>query len=254
MVHEYDDVLCLLLGRNILLLISFGLVNRIKFTFVIETMVSCTCFLQAAIRETLVLPNCESISIPWMTGEKDDWVPQKVAPFIWVRQESGESTGRAASNSQPGEVKTKANTNKGSKQDEDHEKGKNSLFTQHSSIQQAVEPVSFSESSSTQSVSNDQSLNGNAIEDLKVPLLHSDETQDSCVTSRAESTELTVGRMVSVAEEQILADEDSKPKKIGRRARMMDLGKKMGEKLEEKRRHIEEKGRNIVEKMRGHDT
>jgi hypothetical protein len=32
---------------------------------------------------------------------------------------------------------------------------------------------------------------------------------------------------------------------------MLDLGKKMGEKFEEKRRNIEEKGRNIVDKMRG---
>jgi hypothetical protein len=38
--------------------------------------------------------------------------------------------------------------------------------------------------------------------------------------------------------------------KSGRRSRMMDLGKKMGDKLEEKRRQVEEKGRTIVEKMR----
>jgi hypothetical protein len=43
--------------------------------------------------------------------------------------------------------------------------------------------------------------------------------------------------------------EDAK-RKGGRRARMMDFGKKMGDKLEEKRRTIEERGRHIVEKMR----
>lgn len=98
------------------------------------------------------------------------------------------------------------------------------------------------------SIQIDRSLNSNAIEVLKLPLLQSDETQDSCVTSRSVSAEFSGGRMVVAAEEQIPL------KRIGRRARMMDLGKKMGEKLEEKRRHIEEKGRHMVEKMRGHDT
>ena len=200
-------------------------------------MVSCTCLLQAAIRETLVLPNCEGISIPWMLAEKDDWVPRKVAPFIWVRQESSDSTVRTASDSQPGELKTK-----GSKQEEDHKNAKNVVS------QQADESSSSSQSDSAPSVSNYRSLNSNAIEDLKLPLLQGDEKQDSCVTSRPVSSVFSGGRMVVAAEEQIPL------KRIGRRARMMDLGKKMGEKLEEKRRHIEEKGRHMVEKMRGHDT
>ncbi|XP_073220629.1 uncharacterized protein [Cicer arietinum] len=42
---------------------------------------------QAAIWDTLVLPNSESISIPWMLAEKDDWVPRQVAPFIWINPE-----------------------------------------------------------------------------------------------------------------------------------------------------------------------
>ena len=45
--------------------------------------------------------------------------------------------------------------------------------------------------------------------------------------------------------------EDGLLKKMGRRERMLDLGKKMSEKLEEKRRHIEEESRYMVEKMRG---
>ncbi|XXG60462.1 hypothetical protein AAC387_Pa04g2366 [Persea americana] len=192
---------------------------------------------KAAIRETLVLPNCEGISIPWMLAEKDDWVPRKVAPFIWVRQESSDSTVRTASDSQPGELKTK-----GSKQEEDHKNAKNVVS------QQADESSSSSQSDSAPSVSNYRSLNSNAIEDLKLPLLQGDEKQDSCVTSRPVIAEFSGGRMVVAAEEQIPL------KRIGRRARMMDLGKKMGEKLEEKRRHIEEKGRHMVEKMRGHDT
>jgi hypothetical protein len=37
--------------------------------------------------------------------------------------------------------------------------------------------------------------------------------------------------------------DDSKPKKIGKRERMLDLRKKMSEKFEEKKRHIVEKMR-----------
>ncbi|KAE8811349.1 hypothetical protein D1007_11720 [Hordeum vulgare] len=42
---------------------------------------------------------------------------------------------------------------------------------------------------------------------------------------------------------------DDAKRKSGRRSRMMDLGKKMGDKLEEKRRQAKEKGRHIIEKM-----
>ncbi|KAI4997664.1 hypothetical protein ZWY2020_053006 [Hordeum vulgare] len=42
---------------------------------------------------------------------------------------------------------------------------------------------------------------------------------------------------------------DDAKRKSGRRSRMMDLGKKMGDKLEEKRRQAKKKGRHIIEKM-----
>ncbi|GMJ14306.1 hypothetical protein like AT1G17820 [Hibiscus trionum] len=41
---------------------------------------------KAAIRETMVLPNCESAYIPWMLAEKDDWIPRNVAPYIWLQE------------------------------------------------------------------------------------------------------------------------------------------------------------------------
>ncbi|XP_064960210.1 uncharacterized protein LOC135581327 isoform X5 [Musa acuminata AAA Group] len=47
---------------------------------------------KAAIRDSLVLPNCETICIPWMLAEKDDWVPRKVAPFMWINNENTEMT------------------------------------------------------------------------------------------------------------------------------------------------------------------
>lgn len=60
------------------------------------------------------------------------------------------------------------------------------------------------------------------------------------------------GRELVQAEKQVngCEEDELRPKRTGRRARMLDLGEKMGEKLEEKRRHIEEKSRNIVEKIR----
>ncbi|KAJ8629437.1 hypothetical protein MRB53_022760 [Persea americana] len=208
---------------------------------------------KTAIRETLVLPNCENISIPWMVAEKDDWVPRKVAPFIWVHQESGDPTGRIATNCQLGETKSRPNITKASKQDEGNEKLAEDVHPQPPPCTLVSASPSSSQLGATTSVSNDQSLHSNPEEELKAPLMKIDEMQDrSVLASREETPECSVVPVVT-AEEQIPVNEDSKAKKTWRRARMMDLGKKMGEKLEEKRRHIEEKGRHIVEKMRGHD-
>ncbi|XXG72104.1 hypothetical protein AAC387_Pa07g1267 [Persea americana] len=208
---------------------------------------------KTAIRETLVLPNCENICIPWMVAEKDDWVPRKVAPFIWVHQESGDPTGRIATNCQLGETKSRPNITKASKQDEGNEKLAEDVHPQPPPCTLVSASPSSSQLGATTSVSNDQSLHSNPEEELKAPLMKIDEMQDrSVLPSREETPECSVVPVVT-AEEQIPVNEDSKAKKTWRRARMMDLGKKMGEKLEEKRRHIEEKGRHIVEKMRGHD-
>lgn len=211
---------------------------------------------KTAIRETMVLPNCESIYIPWMLAEKDDWVPRKVAPFIWVHQESGESSGQSASNCQPGETKMKSSTMKESKfgsdehPDDDHEKLRNVIYPQPTPPTKcSSEPASSSQSVPIISGSNDQSVHSDQMDDLRVPLLQSGDMQGSFFTTKVESPEQTAGEG-TVAEERPPFGDDLKPKKIWRRARMMDLGKKMGDKLEEKRRQIEEKGRHIVEKMR----
>lgn len=51
--------------------------------------------MQVAIRDNLVIPNCESICMPLMIAEKDDWVPCKVAPFLWIKNENADvPTGR----------------------------------------------------------------------------------------------------------------------------------------------------------------
>jgi hypothetical protein len=93
--------------------------------------------------------------------------------------------------------------------------------------------------------------------ELRKPLLPTEKLQEDASESRAGSPLYTSLRAIIPAGEQqqqqqaALASvgEDAK-RKSGRRSRMMDLGKKMGDKLEEKRRQVEEKGRHIVEKMR----
>src|SRR6266540_1420628 len=48
--------------------------------------------LQASLHQTFVLPNCESAPISWMISDKEDWVPRKAAPFIWLNRETTAET------------------------------------------------------------------------------------------------------------------------------------------------------------------
>ena len=201
-------------------------------------------FLQAAIRDTLVLPNCESVCIPWMLAEKDDWVPRNVAPFIWVKQEvvADPNATRDVPSSQPVEVKTKNETGRGTSKDDPeskHEKPKNS--------ESLMKPVAEASDSLSGLNSDDRSL-----QESQTAMNDETTTQE---TWQSNSGEIPYCQSWSgsevTSEELAIEDSDTRPKRMGRKARMLDLGKKMGEKLEEKRRNIEEKGRNIVERMRG---
>lgn len=211
--------------------------------------------LQAAIRETLVLPNCESVCIPWMLADKDDWVPREVAPFIWINQEALDVRGLDLSNSQHEEAKTKLDVDNKSKAgpaflDEKIEKEKNVIQVEQLP-QESISEFPTSRGGSPASVSNGQS-SFDSINELRIPLLRTTETEESCDQSRVESPRTSSsGAIVTTVEETTISlEEDAKPKKIGRRARMKEIGKRMGDKFEEKRRHLEEKSRHIVEKMR----
>ncbi|KAK2655556.1 hypothetical protein Ddye_008608 [Dipteronia dyeriana] len=179
---------------------------------------------KAAIRENMVLPNCETLCIPWMLAEKDDWVPQNVAPFIWRSQEANSDNTPACESfsSQAGESKAKMD---------------------------ATRALSMPQERST----NRSIQHSNSLQELNTPLLASDEPQESD-ESKKNIQEYQSPSWYSIQSEKqnyTSEEEDSRSKKTGRRARMLDLGKKMGEKLDEKRRHIEEKSRNIVERIRG---
>lgn len=209
-------------------------------------------FLQAAIRDTLVLPNCESVCIPWMLAEKDDWVPRNVAPFIWISQEAviDPNTMRDYPHSQSVEVKTKNESSRGTTKDHlesKHEKPKCGDYV--------TKPVGEPSDALSSLNSDDLStLRSRSLQESQTTLLRNDEPLETRQSSRGENPDcLSLSGSEVTAEEpnHTIEESDTRPKRMGRKARMLDLGKKMGEKLEEKRRNIEEKGRIIVERMRG---
>ena len=221
--------------------------------------------LQSAIRETVVLPNCESLTIPWMIAEKDDWVQRNAAPFMWMNQESDHNSSHAT------EAKSKSDkppTCSSSVHSEQMQKTINvtqkpiipepsSSCAQSEQVQEAASAIQkpnteaeamstpLSRSSTTVTLPSDKSR-----EELKTPLLRPSSSEKQYTNSRDWTGEMTAAQSPSRSIRSSDED-DSSGKKLGRRARMLGLGKKMGEKLEEKRRHMEEKSRQIVEKMRG---
>ncbi|CAA7403401.1 unnamed protein product [Spirodela intermedia] len=188
---------------------------------------------KTAIQETLVLPNCESVSIPWMLAEKDDWVPRSVAPFIWVaRRDAGESPADevAPPTSHSGEsVRIK----KGSSGDT------KSIISLDDNLQEAATaagPPGTKDSGEMEG--------GGAADPLPESLGRpSPGYEDPSLGGGQRSS-----RRESTAERSTCSPDDGRPR-TGRKTRMMDLGRKVTEKLEEKRRHIEEKSRHMVEKM-----
>lgn len=210
-------------------------------------------FFQAAIRETLVLPNSESVGIPWMLAEKDDWVPRKVAPFMWYKNNqdsASNTTKREVPSFQPGEVAHNVESNHGNptRSEVNYEKLKNVGHIPE------VTCESLDPSASSSSSLDESTLNNSSFQELRAPLLKKDKMQESVTRSVEYELDTRVhSPSRDFTEEQIhnAEDDDTRPRRIGPRERMRGLGKKMGEKLEVKRRHFEEKGRSFVERMRG---
>ncbi|CAM8940394.1 unnamed protein product [Rhodiola kirilowii] len=211
---------------------------------------------KAVVRETLVLPNCESVCIPWMTAEKSDWVPRDMAPFIWLNQDTSASNStHEVCHSQCGDQKTKHENIKESF-------GKLEEDTPQNSKQDEYGPHPNSETSDALTVTRivplPPSESYQSLKELKIPLLNKDDSSQKLQCSLIEATESTSSStsISTTTEERNLPveEDDSKTKRWGRKAKMLDLGKKMSEKLEEKRRTIEEKSRSIVEKMRAQNS
>ncbi|CAN6252724.1 unnamed protein product [Urochloa humidicola] len=215
---------------------------------------------KASLRDSLLLPNCESISMPWMLAEKDDWVPRKDAPFIWLNHETTEMRNHttATTSTQPegGGLKDDGSGKRSVPSLPISSVGSEESLKVAASIDEAKqEPVADASLRSQSSPGPaGESAHSNEHDELKRPLLVTEKLQEDASESRVGSPMYSSQRAVIPVGEQPLAStssigEDAK-RKGGRRARMMDFGKRMGDKLEEKRRTIEEKGRHIVEKMR----
>lgn len=214
--------------------------------------------IEAAIQENLVLPNCGDVYIPWMQAEKDDWVPYTVAPIPWTRQESSESMGYDASIRRSHESirtnaagnllseDTKSAADKLSKGDVNNSKNVPNVASADSGdIQRHEQPKCHREVSSQHTGT--QSLNYSTSDNLLMPLSDNDLQYEDGSEVQTNLLDHFVSDDRSLSS---LSSTDDKPKR-GKRSKMIGLGKKMGEKLEEKKRHIEEKSRHIVEKMRG---
>ncbi|KAI6694350.1 hypothetical protein NL676_022060 [Syzygium grande] len=223
-----------------------------------------------------------------MLAEKNDWVPRKAAPFIWLSQEGTKDPMPMIEKpcSQPVEAKPKPDLRRQASSGHSESKqqkvnAKDLMPTIEKPCSQPVEAKLKTElsrqPSSGHSESKQQKLNNadpeptstseppvslgptNAInlqkrsissQELMTPLLLHDEPRDD---SRRNGETLVAGspsRSIIISENQgqTMEHDDTRPKRMGTRARMFDLGKKMGEKLE---RRIEEKRKHIVEKMRG---
>nr|XP_027125723.1 testis-expressed protein 2-like [Coffea arabica]XP_027125724.1 testis-expressed protein 2-like [Coffea arabica]XP_027125725.1 testis-expressed protein 2-like [Coffea arabica] len=205
--------------------------------------------LKVAIRDTLVLPNCENICIPWMLAEKDDWVPRIAAPFLWNRQEAaGNSTTKPEQTAQSSEENLTAEANK---------RIPNTCSEGRLSKSNEVGPEKHPENGSSEHYASSaptEHSTGRSLLELTTPLLNIDEQGEIARRSVEENPQCNVpspSLILTGQNSYNSEEEDAKHKRIGTRARMLGFGKKMGEKLEEKRKHIEERGRHIVEKMKG---
>ncbi|KAJ0835724.1 putative synaptotagmin-like mitochondrial-lipid-binding domain-containing protein [Helianthus annuus] len=182
---------------------------------------------KGAIRETMVLPNCESATVHFMLAEKNDWIPQQSAPFIWANPEL---------NPEPPTEPT---------------------ISHEVPCPQPPDEIHPQDVSSTTETTHNQTSSDDdekpTENDEKTPLLESTEQNAAVVEENVgfPSSQPPSPPQAAVAEENKETADENKLKRSGTRAKMLGFRKKMGEKLEEKRRNIEEKGRHMVEKMRG---
>jgi len=193
-----------------------------------------------------------------MLAEKDDWVPRNVAPFIWINQESGNETSNPidTNNQTSGGVKASAKTS-GDGPEPKQQKPKSSESRQDPARKSDshVLPSSFSFSAAIRNsksfgelskplIESSQQQATSDLKDLSTPSLDSDheareEKTDDVSVSSSPSNSAVMDR--SISSTSSAQQDDSKPKKIGRRERFFDFGKKVNVKVSEK---IEEAKKN----------
>lgn len=200
----------------------------------------------------MVLPNSESIAIPWMLAEKDDWVPREVAPFIWV---SDPNTTREVPvpNPQHGEPTRMPEPSRVPVTNNPEEKD-NSKPKKPESVHQLTTESSDA-CARPSAPMNDTKPNESPLQELRTPLLACDEQEGCCQPRKEEGPEYKSPSLPLITTESqnqtVVEGDDKVPKKLGAKARMLSLRKRVGDKLEEKRRHLEVRSKSMVERMRG---
>ncbi|KAJ7517257.1 hypothetical protein O6H91_21G016200 [Diphasiastrum complanatum] len=211
------------------------------------------------IRETLVLPHFEDFYIPWMISDKDDWLEQSLVPIPWSPLHLNESA--QIEDSRRG---CQSNINF------DQDKGKapdsysdDQLFSKKPSSSTAKlssSAMTASASSAEQKPVGQRAFPKDCSSDLERPLLMDGEKHAETATSEQDSPRLQHSEkgdcLVNLGSKNgessgipFQADDASKQneRRESRRVKMMSLGKRMGEKFEEKTRHLAEKMRERFE-------
>lgn len=217
--------------------------------------------LQIGIRENLVLPNFECVTIPFMQAEKDDWVPFNAAPFIWPNHTSeveapnlmGDSPRTSTDHQQ--KPKSAALNQEPANKSMNIQGAPSSSFRKAGSVEELTtlledeETVDLKEPvfSSIEKLKPQETKD---LSELRLPLLQNVMSQDILLQKMEEgsSSSITPGMSDVLLERQDTFDE-TLLKKMGKKEKMNVLRRKMSEKFEKKKRHIEEKSKSLVDKM-----
>jgi len=161
-----------------------------------------------------------------MLAEKDDWVPRSAAPFISLCLPlSTPATSAEVSNSQSIEQQTGERDQESKPVEE-----KKSDFANPSIREGPRRPPRSS--GMNRSLSDGSAL----LYDYSMPLLHEEGEQD-CNIQRGNAESQSFSKYVSYREHRNNSEDgEVKPKKMGRRAKMLDLGKEWVRNL--KRRNV----------------
>ena len=214
-----------------------------------------------------MLPNCEGIWVPWMISETNDWVPQADMPAPWSSQTEISSPDYSLHREEIKDTTLKR-TPTGSTNDvtilKQISSNDDTLLTRAPSTERisfsddAVlkhpEVISYNDSlekdaSSKETVSYNDAILKDAIsggklmtisDELNAPLL-----QKSKSLSESESGSPARSESSSSIKSSTI---DDKGNRSSRRAKVLNLGKKVTGKLDEKRRMVVEKMREGLEK------
>ena len=168
-----------------------------------------------------------------MLSDTDDWVPRKIAPFIWLNREPPTETTARSTAGTTRELPREASVSKAI--------AKNKSSPPTSSTRSKTESPKKTKVcvDGSQQAEASTSWLSRLVAASEAPLQSSeDATRDllrmPLMSSSRDDRAVVVAAGTSASEEA----EDVKRKRSGRRARVMDLGRRMGGKLEEKGKHI----------------